>query len=42
VLFLLKNKVAEQKEKITRLEENESLKDMEKDNITQKIGKLST
>jgi hypothetical protein len=41
-LFLLKNKLEEQKEKLTLLEENVRLSDMERDNIAQKTGELLT
>ena len=41
-LFLLRNKLEEQKERLILLEENERLRGIEKDNIAQKIGKLLT
>jgi hypothetical protein len=41
-LFLLKNKLEEQKEKLILLEENVRLSDMERDNIAQKTGELLT
>jgi hypothetical protein len=39
-LFLLKNKLEEQKEKLILLEENVRLSDMERDNIAQKTEEL--
>lgn len=41
-LFLLKNKLEEQKEKLILLEENVRLSDMERDNIAQKTEELLT
>ena len=41
-LSRLKNKLEEQKEKIIALKEDEELRDMEIDDISQKIGKLLT